>query len=69
MERGEEEENSVNQKKSRYDQEYMRQNITRKLIPFNKLKQDDMEILEWLNSRPEGATAYIKDLIRRDMRS
>ena len=59
----------MSDKKSRYDQEYMRQYITRKLIPFNKLKQDDMEILAWLNSRPEGATAYIKDLIRRDMKS
>ena len=69
MERGEEEEICMSDKKSKYDQEYMRQNITRKLIPFNRLKQDDMEILAWLNSRPEGATAYIKDLIRRDMKS
>ena len=69
MERGEEEEICMSDKKSRYDQEYMRQNITRKLIPFNKLKQDDMEILAWLNSRPEGATAYIKDLIRKDMKT
>ena len=55
--------------KSMYDQEYMRKNITRKLIPFNKLKPDDMEILHWLNSRPEGATAYIKELIRKDMKN
>ena len=69
MERGEEEKICMSDKKSKYDQEYMRQNITRKLIPFNRLKQDDMEILAWLNSRPEGATAYIKELIRKDMRS
>lgn len=52
--------------KSRYDQEYMRKNITRKLLAFNKTNPADMEILEWINSQPNG-TAYIKRLIKEDM--
>lgn len=52
--------------KSKYDQDYMRKNITRKLLAFNKLNPDDMEILAWINSQ-QNATAYIKQLVREDM--
>ena len=46
----------------------MKQNITRKLIPFNKTKPEDVILLEWLNSKP-NATEYIKELIREDIAS
>ena len=54
--------------KSRYDQEYMRKNVTRKQLACNKQIPEDVELLEWINSKP-NATAYIKQLIREDMNS
>ena len=53
--------------KNKYDQDYMKKNITRKLIPFNKKKPEDVKMLKWLDSRPEGITAYIKGLVLEDM--
>lgn len=53
--------------KSKYDQEYARKNVIRKHIPFNKLKPEDMKLLEWIESREESATAYIKRLVLEDM--
>lgn len=50
-----------------HDQKYLKENI--KLVNFslNRRKPEDMEMLEWLNSREEGISAYVKSLIRRDM--
>ena len=53
--------------KSKYDQEYRRKYVVKKLIPFNKKKQEDMDILDWIESRPENSTQYIKRLVREDM--
>ena len=52
--------------KSRYDQEYNKQHITRKFIPFNDTVQDDAILLEWLAARG-NVTQYVKRLIRDDM--
>lgn len=50
-----------------YDQEYLKQNVTLVNISFNQKKEEDMIILNWLNSLPGSRTAYIKNLIREDM--
>lgn len=52
--------------KSAYDQQYMKEHITRKLIPFNLDKPEDKALLDYLNSR-DNITQYIKSLIRADM--
>lgn len=54
------------EEKSQYDQEYMHSRITRKLLPFNKGKPEDMALLKHAESSG-NFTAYIKELIRRDM--
>ena len=50
-----------------HDQKYLKANI--KLVNFslNKRSPQDMEMLEWLKSREEGISAYVKSLIKRDM--
>jgi hypothetical protein len=53
-------------KKSAYDQRYMKENIIRKLIAFNRQNDRDRELLDHLNSQP-NATEYIKSLIEKDM--
>jgi len=52
--------------KSEYDQEYRRQYVVKKLIPFNRTKPSDVELYDWLCSQ-SNMTAYIKSLIREDM--
>lgn len=60
--------NRTPEEKSAYDQQYMHDHIIRKLIPFNKDKDEDMELLAFAESKgPRAFTAYIKDLIRQDM--
>ena len=52
--------------KTQYDMEYAKKNIRRKFIPFNLTKPEDQLLLAWLDSQ-ENVSAYIKDLIRKDM--
>ena len=52
----------------KYVKEYIRENVIRKMITFNKNNPDDMELLEHLKKQPEGMVAYVKRLIREDMR-
>lgn len=54
------------EEKSQYDQQYMHNHITRKLIPFNTGKPEDMALLKHAESSG-NFTAYIKELIRQDM--
>jgi len=54
-------------RKSAYDQKYMKENITRKLLAFNRNNPEDVEILTWLNAQ-KNATEYIKKLILNDMK-
>ena len=46
--------------------QYAKENIKRKHIPFNVNNPEDRELLDYLESK-ENMTAYIKELIRRDM--
>ena len=52
--------------KSKYDQQYNRDHITRKFIPFNDTVPEDAELLEWL-AQQGNVTQYVKGLIRGDM--
>lgn len=52
--------------KSKYDQQYNRDHITRKFIPFNDTNPEDAELLAWVNNQG-NVTQYIKQLIREDM--
>ena len=51
----------------RYEQEYIKKNITMVHVPFNYRKPEDVAMLDWLNTNGEKKTAYIKRLIRSDM--
>ena len=52
--------------KKTYDAEYHRTNIFQKKIPFNRTQPEDIELLAFLDRKP-NATKYLKDLIRREM--
>ena len=52
--------------KKKYDAEYYKQNIFCKRLPFNRSVPEDAELLDFVN-RQDNFTAYIKDLIRKDM--
>lgn len=52
--------------KSKYDQEYIKQNIVRKQIQFNRLQEEDMKLLAWTESKG-NVNQYVKGLIREDM--
>ena len=56
------------QKKTAYDIQYARDNITRKFIPFNKTVESDAKMLAWLDKQGKRkVTKYIKGLIQKDM--
>ena len=55
------------ERKSQYDQQYRRDHIVRKLLSFNRENSDDMMIWEYLKT-VDNVNAYIKDLIRADMK-
>lgn len=52
-----------------YVKQYQRANVIGKKITFNRTNPEDMELMSWLESRPEGMVAYMKRLIREDMES
>ena len=52
--------------KSAYDQAYNKEHLTKKLISFNLDKPDDMKLLMYAESKG-NFTAYVKELIRKDM--
>ena len=53
--------------KREYDKQYQRENFKGKYITFNKKVPEDMEMYEWIRTRPEQGNCYIKRLIREDM--
>lgn len=53
--------------KYRYDQEYIKKNMKRVLITFNRNNAQDMHLVEWMEQQPGSMTKYIKQLIRKDM--
>ena len=54
--------------KSEYDKEYAKAHITRKFIPFNDTVPEDVELIKHL-STVGNVTAYVKKLIRADMKT
>ena len=52
-----------------YIKQYQREQRIEKKVTFNRNNPEDMKLLEWLTSRPEGMVKYIKRLIRSDMES
>lgn len=51
-----------------YVNRYHRETIARKNVTFNRGKPEDMALMEWAEKQPEGFVAYVKRLIREDMR-
>lgn len=54
----------VSEAQRRATRRYEKANVKQKLVKFFP---GDSDILAWLESRPEGMSAYIKRLIREDM--
>ena len=54
-------------KKYAYDQEYIKKNLKRVLITFNRNNPADMRLVSWMESRKMSKNAYIKQLIEMDM--
>ena len=52
--------------KKKYDQEYQREHITRKQVPFNTLNGQDAALLDWATQQG-NFTQYVKGLILKDM--
>lgn len=52
-----------------YIKQYQREQRIEKKVTFNRNNPQDMILLEWLMSQPEGMVKYIKSLIRSDMES
>lgn len=50
-----------------YIKQYQREQRVEKKVTFNRNNHDDMILLDWLTSRPDGMVHYIKSLIRTDM--
>lgn len=50
-----------------YDQEYIKKNLKRVLLTFNRNNPSDMELANWLEQQPWSMNRYIKSLIRSDM--
>lgn len=55
------------EEKSAYDQQYMKTNVVRIMVTFNRRKPEDMVLYGWMTSREESMVSYIKRLIREDM--
>lgn len=53
--------------KKKYNNEYAKNFFKSKLIQFNVQYPDQMEMLDWINSQPEGGNEYIRRLVRADM--
>ena len=52
--------------KTQYDVEYAKRHIRRVAIPFNDNNPEDQQMIAWLDKHI-NKTAYIKELIVRDM--
>lgn len=53
--------------KYQYDQQYLKQNMITKRVPFNRTKEVDMALLRWAEAQG-NFTQYIKGLIIDDIR-
>ena len=52
---------------SKYIQQYIHDNVKHIKVSLNKNKPEDMQIIAWIAQQPEGASGYIKRLIREDI--
>ena len=50
-----------------YMNEYISTKVVYRRINFSRSKPDEMKMVEWLDGRPEGVAAYLKQLIQEDM--
>ena len=58
---------SGNFDQTKYIVEYIHDNIKHIKVSLNKTKPDDMQMIAWIAQQPEGASGYIKRLIKEDM--
>ena len=52
--------------KKDYDIQYARENVIRKIVPFNRRNDEDMVLLDHAETHG-NFTAYVKALIRQDL--
>lgn len=52
-----------------YDQNYIKKNLKRILLTFNRNNPSDMAIVEWLDQQPLSMNRYIKNLVQLDMQN
>lgn len=50
-----------------YVNEYIKAKIVYRRMNFNNGKPDDMTMLAWIDSQPEGVSNYLKRLVLQDM--
>lgn len=50
-----------------YVNEYIKEKIKYRRMNFNTGKPDDMAMVEWIDSQPEGVSNYLKRLVLADM--
>lgn len=60
------------QKSGNFDQKayvngYIKTKIVYRRMNFNAGKPDDMAMVEWIDSQPEGVSNYLKRLVCEDM--
>lgn len=50
-----------------YSVQYMKTNVTQCRLNINKKMPEDLKILDWINSQPEGTSPYLRRLVQEDM--
>jgi hypothetical protein len=60
---------SGNFDQQKYIREYQSQFVKCKKAVFNTQNPDDVKMMEWIDSQPEGASSYMKRLVKADMES
>ena len=50
-----------------YMNQYVKEKIIYKRVNFTRGKEEDEELLAWIDAQPEGTAPYIRRLIREDM--
>ena len=58
---------AAKERKTAYDTQYILKNIVQKRINFNKQVPEDVEMLEWVNTK-KNQGQYMKGLIKDDMK-
>ena len=51
-----------------YVNEYIKSKIVYRRMNFNNGKPDDMQMVAWIDSKPEGVSNYLKRLVAEDMK-